>query len=53
MLWWENDYLTTPSYSSIKTQVNSDKYLFAYWTNYKPKVDLFYANGTINYNQVN
>ena len=53
MVWWEFDYLTTPSYSDYTIDVNSGYYIFRDWTNYLPSTtDLFYANGTISFSQI-
>jgi len=54
MVWWEGDTLTTPSYSSYKSNVDSGNFYFRDWTTFlKSTTDLFYANGTISFNQIN
>jgi hypothetical protein len=54
MVWWEGDTLTTPSNTKYATNVNSGLYFFQDWTTYLPTTtDLFYANGTISFSQVN
>ena len=54
MVWWEGDTLTTPSNTKYTTNVNSGLYIFQDWTTYLPTTtDLFYANGTISFSQVN
>ena len=54
MVWWEGDTLTTPTNTKYVTGTNSGLYIFQDWTTYLPKTtDLFYANGTISFSQVN
>ncbi len=54
MVWWEGDTLTTPSYSSVSSYITTGTYFFRDWTTYlKNTTDLFYANGTISFNQIN
>jgi hypothetical protein len=54
MIWWEGDSLTTPAYSSYSNNVNSGYYIFQDWTTYlQTTTDLFYANGTISFSQIN
>ena len=54
MVWWQGDTLTTPAYSSYSNNVNSGDYIFRDWTAYLPSTtDLFYANGTISFSQIN
>ena len=54
MVWWEGDTLTTPFYTDISSSVNSGYYIFRDWTTYfESTTDLFYANGTISFNQIN
>ena len=54
MVWWEGDTLTTTAYSSYSSYVSSGYYIFRDWTAYlKNTTDLFYANGTITFSQIN
>ena len=54
MVWWEGDTLTTPSKPIYADNVKSGLYNFQDWTTYLPKTtDLFYANGTISFSQIN
>ena len=53
MVWWEGDTLTTPS-NNYKSEVTSGNFIFRNWTTYlKNTTDLFYANGTISFDQIN
>ena len=54
MVWWEGDTLTTPSYSTYKSYVDKGTFYFRDWTTFlKSTTDLFYANGTISFSQIN
>ena len=54
MVWWEGDTLTTPIYTNYSSNVNLGYYIFRDWTAYmKSTTDLFFANGTITYSQIN
>ena len=53
MIWWEGDFLLFPGYN-WEYGVNYDEYIFRDWTNYlQNTTDLFYANGTISFSQIN
>ena len=54
MVWWEGDNLPAPYYSYYLDLVNSGNYIFRDWTAYlQSTTDLFYANGTISFSQIN
>jgi hypothetical protein len=51
MIWWEDDFLTTPTYTSYLNNVKYGVYIFRDWTTFlKNTTDLFYSNGTISFN---
>jgi hypothetical protein len=52
MIHWEGDSSTAAAFSKIKTKISNNEYIFKYWTLQK-NVDLFYADGTISFNQIN
>ena len=54
MVWWEGDSLTTPYSGTYSYYVEYGTYIFRDWTTYlKSTTDLFYANGTISFQQIN
>ena len=53
MVLWESEKSTMKMYSEIEKYINYGIYEYRKWTIYKPKADLFYANGTISFNQIN
>jgi len=52
MVYWKGDDFTTPV-SNVGTLINEKILVFKYWTLENGNVDLFYANGTISFNQIN
>ena len=54
MVYWEGDTLTTPDYTDEKNSISKEAYIFKDWTTFLPSnTDLFYANGSISFNQIN
>ena len=54
MVYWNGDTVTTPSSTTVANNINSKAYMFLDWTKFLPSTtDLFYANGTISFNQIN
>ena len=52
MIHFEGDSTTAAAFSEIKTKISNNEYIFKYWTLQK-NVDLFDADGTISFNQIN
>jgi len=54
MVYWNGDSITTPDPSRPATYISTGDYMFKDWTKFLPNTtDLFYANGSISFNQIN
>ena len=53
MVLWESERFTNNLFSEMEKKLNSGLLEYRKWTIYKPNADLFYANGTISFNQIN